>query len=499
MNQKKYLLLVWTCVALSTAFAQPLFNNNGADIFVKDGGFLIVKTNSLYNHQVSGAGVISNEGTIVVEGDITNDAGISGNGDTIRLSGNWVNNANYAGNNSWVDMYGANQFITGTSVTTFNNLNLGGGGVVKRQQDIDAVTSGALVLNDAELATDVNEMLVSNTATGAITRNGGFVSSIGAGKLSRATNTTGTYFFPTGSPSYSNPPSIYRPVEFNPSGTGANTYGAMVVKANATNDGYDINMMDDLLCLVNPHFYHRLYHSDGTDQTSLTMFFDPSVDDDWTDQAHWDAPNRWNNLGIASTGNALGFSTVVANNITDFQPEPFALARKKFTVDAGPDVAITLGQSTIFAPVISVSNIASYNWTPALNLSCANCETPEASPGITTPFLLVVEDNAGCKVADSLVVTVFNPELLIPTAFSPNGDGVNDAFRALNTNLSKYNLQVWNRWGEKVYETSNPREGWDGVFQGIAQPLGVYVWQCSYAFSGVGKDKTAKGNVTLVR
>lgn len=499
MNEKKYLLLVWMLVWLHTVYAQPLFNNNGADIYVKDGGFVIIKTNSLYNNQVSGTGTIANEGTIVVEGNITNDANITGASDTIRLSGNWINNSVYAGNNSWADMYGANQLITGTAITTFNNLNLGGGSVVKRQQGIDAVTSGVLALNDAELATDVNEMLVSNQAITAITRNNGYVSSIGAGKLSRATNTTGTYFFPTGSPSYNNPPSIFRPIEFNPAGTGANTYGAMVVKANATNDGYDISTMDDLLCLVNPHFYHRLYHSAGTDQVSLSMFYDQSVDDEWTDQAHWDNPNRWNNLGTASTSSTLGFSTVTVNNVGDFQPEPFALARKKFTVDAGPDVAITLGQSTIFAPVVSVANIVSYSWTPALNLSCASCETPEASPGISTPYLLVVEDNAGCQVADSLVVTVFNPELLIPTAFSPNGDGVNDAFRALNTNLSKFNLQVWNRWGEKVYETNDPREGWDGVFQGIAQPLGVYVWQCSYAFSGVGKDKTAKGNVTLVR
>ncbi len=484
---------------VSAAFAQALFNNNGADIYVKDGGFMIVKTNSLYNNQVGGSGVLDNAGTIVVEGSITNDGAVNASGDTIRLSGDWVNNNAYTGNNSWVDMYGGNQLITGTAVTTFNNLNLGGGSVVKRQQNIDAVTSGLLALNDAELATDVNEMLVSNANANAITWNTGYVSSVNIGKLSRATNTTGAYVYPIGSPSYTNPPSIFRPVEYAPTASAANTYGAMVVKGDASSDGYNVNTVDDLLCKVNPFFYHRLYHSAGSDATALKMFFDPSTDGNWTDQAHWDSPNRWNYIGTSNAGTGLGFSTVSVAAVSDFQPEPFALARKKFTVDAGPDVDLNLGQSTTFTPVITATSVASYNWTPASNLTCSNCESPDASPSLTTQYLITVVDDAGCSVSESLLVKVANPELLIPTAFSPNGDGANDVFRALNKNLVKYDLQVYNRWGEKIFETTDPVEGWDGVYDGIRQPLGVYVWQCSYQFSESQKSKTAKGNVTLMR
>jgi len=483
----------------AAAWSQALFNNNGADVYVKDGGFVIVKTNSLYNKQIAGTGVLNNAGTIVVEGNITNDGSINASGDTIQLTGDWINNSAYTGNNSWVEMNGGNQIITGTAVTTFNNLNLLGGNVVKRQQNIDAVTSGELRLNDAELATDVNEMLVSNSNTNAITWNNGFVSSVNTGKLSRTTNSTGAYVFPTGSPSYTNPPSIFRPVEYAPTASAANTYGAMVVKGNATNDGYSVNTMDDVLCIVNPFFYHRLYHSTGSDASSLKMFFDAAADGDWTDQAHWDSPNRWNYLGASTSGSGLGFSTVSVSNVSDFQPEPFALARKKFTVDAGPDVEISLGQSTTFTPAISSATVTSYAWTPATNLTCSNCETPDASPNVSTQYLITVQDDAGCIVSDSLLVKVSNPDLLIPTAFSPNGDGVNDLFRTLNKNLSKYNLQVWNRWGEKVYETNDPLEGWDGIYQGIHQPLGVYVWQCKYLFAGAPKEKTAKGNVTLMR
>lgn len=495
--RKVYLVLA-ASIFTTAAWAQ-LFNNNGADIYVTDGGFMIVKTNSLANNLVGGSGVINNQGTIVVEGDISNNGNVVASGDTIRLNGNWINNGGYTGSNSWVDMYGANQDIAGTAVTTFNNLNLGGGATVKRQQNIDAVTTGILALNDAELATDANEMLVSNTATAAITRNSGFVSSLGAGKLSRATNTASAYLFPTGSPSYNNPPSIFRPIDFTPATAGANTYGAMVVKGDATSDGYDVTTVDDLLCAVNPNFYHKLYQSAGTDASALQMYYDAATDGDWSDQAHWDSPNQWNNLGTATAGNGLGFNTVSVAAVSDFTPEPFALARRKFTVDAGPDVDLVQGQSTTFNPTISTTDIASYAWIPSTALSCDDCEGPDASPNATTQYTLLVTDNSGCAVSDSLIVRVTALELLIPTAFSPNGDGNNDRFRVLNRDVEKLTLQIFNRWGEKVYETTDPLSGWDGMYKGMIQPLGVYTWKCDYQLAGQTKSTLASGNLTLMR
>lgn len=491
-----FILLLSLIAALPAQTA--LFNNNGADIYVKDGAFMIVKTNSLYNNTSGGSGVFDNAGTVVVEGDVKNDGVINAAGDTIRLSGDWVNNNSYTGTVSWVEMNGGAQQISGTAVTTFNHLNLLGGNTVKRQT-IDAVTSGSLVLNDAELATDVNEMLVTNTAPTAITRNSGFVSSIATGKLLRATLTSSAYLFPVGSPSYNNPPSIFRPIEITPVTAAANTFGAMVVKGNATNDGYDISTLDDVLCLVNPNFYHRLYQTNGSDVASLNIFFDPTADGDWTDQGHWDAPNRWNYIGTPTANNGYGLSAVQVAGVSDFQPEPFALARKKFTVDAGPDVSITQGESTTFNPGITAGIISLIAWTPDLSLSCNDCTGPVASPTATTRYSIEVTDNAGCVVSDSLLVIVTSPQLLIPTAFSPNGDGVNDRFRILNKDLVKFTLQVYNRWGEKVYETSDPTEGWDGIYKGIPQGMGAYVWTCSYQLSGQIKSSLAKGNVTLMR
>ncbi|MBL0309631.1 MAG: gliding motility-associated C-terminal domain-containing protein [Bacteroidetes bacterium] len=479
-------------------FAQSLVTNNGANIYVKDGGFIIVKTGSVSNNTVGGQGLIDNLGTITVEGSVTNSATINGSGDTIRLFGDWVNNAAYTGSNSWVDMFGGDQQITGTAITTFDNLNLGGGNVVKKQT-INAVTTKILALNSAELATNANEMLVSNPATAAITRNVGFVSSVGNGKLSRATNTTAAYLFPTGSPSYVGAPSIFRPIDFTPAAAGNNTYGARLVKGDATTDGYSVFSVDDQLCAVNPNFYHWLYQSSGTDAAALTMYFNPATDASWTDAAHWDAPNRWNYLGTPAGGSGLGMSTITVSGANDFTPQPFALAKRKFLLDAGNPISIPAGQSTTLNPVIGTPSFTSIVWSPPATLTCSDCQNPVATPPATTYYTITVTDDAGCVVSDSVLVTIIAEQLLIPTAFSPNGDGMNDIFRSKNDNLSKFNLQVYNRWGEKVFETDNVSDGWDGTFRTVAQGLGVYAWQCQYQFAGTTKIITAKGNVTLLR
>jgi hypothetical protein len=237
----KNLLIVLSFLMCSAAMSQALVYNNGADVYVKNGGFMIVKTNSVQN----AAGLIDNQGTVVVEGFVQNDATISGLGDTIRLTGDWINNSSYAGASSWVEMNGGAQLLTGSQATTFNNLALLGGNVVKTQT-INQEVTGTLNLANAELATDAFEMLVSNNVPAAIVRNNGFVSSLGLGRLSRATNSSSAYFFPTGSPS-SLGTSLFRPIEFRPSNATANVYGVRTIKGDATLDGYDVSLFDDSL------------------------------------------------------------------------------------------------------------------------------------------------------------------------------------------------------------------------------------------------------------
>lgn len=496
-------VLVFICGVLSAQNA--VMYNLGQQIYVKDGALMVITQNTsgtdgLQNTATGGSGFINNEGTIVVQSGLKNDGVITGiGGDTIEVGGDWTNDNTYTGNNSLVMLNGAaqTQNITGTAVTTFDNLDLSNGPV--KRQTIDAVTAGVLSLNNAELATDVNQMLVTNAnPAGAITWAAGFVSSVGAGRLSRVTNTAASYVFPVGSPSYLNGPSIFRPIEMTLVQSNTDTFGACLVKGDATNDGYNVQTVDKILCLVNPNFYHRLYNGGGAAAADLTMYYNPATDGDWTDEAHW-KNNEWNYISPATTGSGLGFSTVTVPSVNDFNPNPFALARKKFQLIAGPGVDLIEGQSTVFAPVIGAAAGSMIEWTPDMNLTCNTCADPTANPTTTTRYTITVTDPAGCKLSDSLDVSVTQLGLLIPTGFSPNGDGENDVFRVLNKNLAEIDLQVFNRWGEKVYETTDWTVGWDGTYKGVKQDIGVYVWECRYRFLGETTIHTAKGNVTLIR
>ena len=496
---RKIYPLVFFIFLFGSLFSQTaLFNNNGASIYVKDGGFMIVKTNSLHNNVVAGNGLLDNQGTIVVEGYVKNDATINGNGDTIKVLGDWINDNNYIGNNSWVYLNGnvPVQNITGSAVTTFNNLDISAG--PEKFQTINTIVNGLLNLNNSELATDVHQLFIDNVNRAAISWGNGYVSSLGAGRLSRLTNATNTYLFPVGSPSYNNGPSIFRPIEMTPNTTIADTFSACLVKGNATSDGYNVQTVDRILCMVNPNFYHRLYNGSGAAAADLTMYYNTATDGDWTDEAHW-KNNQWNYMGTSTAGTGLGFSTVTVPAVSDFTPEPFALATKKFQLLAGPDVHIVEGQSVSFSPTIGAGAGASIEWTPDLYLTCNTCADPVADPPSTTRYTITVTDPAGCKLADSLLVDVTMPALLVPTGFSPNGDGENDVFHVLNKNLAKLDLVVFNRWGEKVFETTDWTVGWDGTYKGMKQEIGVYIWECSYQFLGEKTLKTAKGNVTLIR
>jgi gliding motility-associated-like protein len=91
----------------------------------------------------------------------------------------------------------------------------------------------------------------------------------------------------------------------------------------------------------------------------------------------------------------------------------------------------------------------------------------------------------------------------VPTAFTPNHDGVNDKFlpvsRCLGDGISAYELRVYNRWGQLVFQSKNISLGWDGSYMNNAQPTGGYIWQLSYTDRLNGKTARQSGTVVLIR
>ena len=115
-------------------------------------------------------------------------------------------------------------------------------------------------------------------------------------------------------------------------------------------------------------------------------------------------------------------------------------------------------------------------------------------------------EGESCSSYDSVFVEFKNCEncLLFPNAFTPDQDGVNDFFIPVldcEVEFITFHLQIYNRWGQKVFETNNPLEGWDGIFNGKLLTSDVYVWKSfsSYTKSEKVFEKIAHGDLTLIR
>lgn len=142
-----------------------------------------------------------------------------------------------------------------------------------------------------------------------------------------------------------------------------------------------------------------------------------------------------------------------------------------------------------------------YEWYPAEGLSNPRISNPVAVPSRTTTYQVKVTNGQGCSSIDSVTVK-FDASglerLYIPSAFTPNRDGKNDCFGVRRWGAVKdFSLSVYNRWGEKVFSTTNSSDCWDGRYKGVDQPAGVFV----YLISGttVCGEINKKGLVTLVR
>jgi large repetitive protein len=86
----------------------------------------------------------------------------------------------------------------------------------------------------------------------------------------------------------------------------------------------------------------------------------------------------------------------------------------------------------------------------------------------------------------------------VPNVFSPNNDGKNDKFYVHGENISQFNIKIYNRWGEPVFETDNIHEGWNGRYKDVGCPEGVYFYIAELSFTD-GSSTVKKGSITLVR
>lgn len=186
--------------------------------------------------------------------------------------------------------------------------------------------------------------------------------------------------------------------------------------------------------------------------------------------------------------NAFGSDTIVMNNYITIGAQP--------TIDAGPYTTIAIGNST---HLNATGGAGSWSWSPPTGLSSSTIPNPTASPTVTTTYTVNYTDSYGCTASDTVTVEVIEAySIFIPSAFSPNGDNANDVLYVRGAGIKTLDFVVYDRWGEKVFESHSVNDGWDGTFRGKEMNTGVFAYYCTATFYN-GTSQTLKGDVSLVR
>jgi gliding motility-associated-like protein len=139
-------------------------------------------------------------------------------------------------------------------------------------------------------------------------------------------------------------------------------------------------------------------------------------------------------------------------------------------------------------------------WSPGIYLDTRTSYTPVFKGETDQLYTIEIKTATGCITVDTqMVKTVKSVEMYVPSAFTPNHDGLNDVLRPTLMGIKQlYYFRVYNRWGQLLFETKTDRTGWDGTMKNAPLPTQVVVW----IIEGLGVDGrvySKKGTTTLVR
>lgn len=158
----------------------------------------------------------------------------------------------------------------------------------------------------------------------------------------------------------------------------------------------------------------------------------------------------------------------------------------------GEDKMICPGETIVLQAIPNNINGISYLWQNGGTLSSISVN----QAGL---YILHVTNNCG-TATDSILLREGTCKVIIPNAFTPNGDRVNDFFTILNTeNITEFNLQIFDRWGNRIFETKDKLKGWDGKYNGIDVPIGLFIYNLFYKEKTSSSQFYRRGNIQVIR
>lgn len=219
------------------------------------------------------------------------------------------------------------------------------------------------------------------------------------------------------------------------------------------------------------------------------------------DKGNYQNDNYFDNL----SSNTYQINVSDANNCVTSKRVTLENPPKLTFLDTKMDTALLIGQSVKLMPLLTESANLFYNWTPETFLSCSDCPNPIATPRQTITYTLVASNHLGCETSLTSQINIFqHPPVFAPNAFSPNNDGENDSFEVFTGPTIAYGqqLQIFNRWGQLVFDMKNNtphrRLSWDGYIQGKLADSGVYIYVAKLQLEN-GTVEIQKGDFFLLK
>jgi len=220
----------------------------------------------------------------------------------------------------------------------------------------------------------------------------------------------------------------------------------------------------------------------------------------------WSPTSSLNNSGIlnpvATPPRTTGYVLTVTDVLGCPKPVRDTVVVKvlpKVNAFAGNDTAVVAGQLLHFQATGGIN----YSWSPSIGLSRTNIDDPTAAYDGSIDsirYKVLVSDEQNCIDSAYVTVKIFKtaPQIFIPTAFTPNGDGKNDLFRPIAVGMKAIEyFRVYNRWGQMVFNTTENGRGWDGKIDGKIQSTNTFVWIVK-GTDYLDKPFFRKGTVTLI-
>jgi len=209
---------------------------------------------------------------------------------------------------------------------------------------------------------------------------------------------------------------------------------------------------------------------------------------------NWSNGETTSNISVMpGTGTTYSVKVTVGNNAC------VDTLYSRILVKPTPVVTVCCNTSIIGGENVQLTatGMGTYSWSPITGLSCDTCSNPIAAPFQTTTYTVLVTNDSGCSASAAVIIDV-SCHIFIPDAFSPNGDGQNDYLYVRGDCIKTMQFEIFDRWGNKVFETTDKSIPWNGVFNGQAANTGSYVYYLSATLYD-GTTQTKKGNVALVR